>query len=356
VTAVPAVRMVGVTRRFGEHVAVEGLDLDIATGELFTLLGPSGCGKSTTLRMLAGLDAPTAGSIEVGGVDMAGVPAHRRPTSMVFQSYALFPHLDVFENVAFGLRERRVARAEIRRRVEAMLRTVGLDGRARARPGQLSGGQQQRVALARSLVLDPKVLVLDEPLAALDRQLRGQLQSALKQIQQEVGITFVFVTHDQEEAFSLSDRVGVMCEGRLVQVGTPAEVYERPASRFVAEFVGRANVFDVTVVSSEGDRLVVHSEATGRVCAPGTGSLGAGDRAHLVIRPEHVVLCDVARALATGVVEDVSFSGPSVNVAATVQRLGRMAACSHGSQHASVRSGDIVGLTWEWGHAWIVGP
>jgi spermidine/putrescine transport system ATP-binding protein len=225
--ATPAVRLIGLERRFGEVVAVDGVDLDIADGEFFSLIGPSGCGKTTTLRMISGHEHPTGGEIEVKGSPMRAVPAHRRPVTTVFQHYALFPHLDVFENVAFGLRERRTPNDEVRRRVSSILELVRLEGRDRAKPRQLSGGQQQRVALARSLVLDPEVLLLDEPLGALDLKLRKELQLFLKQVQHEVGITFVYVTHDQEEAFSMSDRVAVMLQGRIEQVGRPQEVYQR---------------------------------------------------------------------------------------------------------------------------------
>ena len=221
----PAVRLIGLERRFGDVAAVDGIDLDIADGEFFSLIGPSGCGKTTTLRMISGHEEPTAGQIEVKGQPMRGVPPYRRPVTTVFQHYALFPHLDIFENVAFGLRERRMPNDEVRRRVESMLDLVQLQGRERARPRQLSGGQQQRVSLARSLVLDPQVLLLDEPLGALDLKLRRELREFLKRVQHEVEITFVYVTHDQEEAFSMSDRVAVMQHGRIDQVGSPQDVY-----------------------------------------------------------------------------------------------------------------------------------
>ena len=234
-------------------VAVRGIDLAIADGEFFSLLGPSGCGKTTTLRLISGLEEPTVGRVEVHGRDMTRVPPHRRPVTTVFQNYALFPHLNVFENVAFGLRERRVARAELRSRVARLLELVDLSGRDTARPRELSGGQQQRVALARSLVLNPEVLLLDEPLGALDLKLRKQLQGLLKSVQREVGITFVYVTHDQEEAFSMSDRVAVMNLGRVEQIGGPREVYARPSTLFVAQFVGASNHFPARVVEVLAD-------------------------------------------------------------------------------------------------------
>src|SRR5438876_7350568 len=236
------VRLVGLEKRFGEVTAVDGVDLQVAAGEFFSLLGPSGCGKTTTLRLIAGFEQPTAGRIELDGVDMAQVPPHRRRVNTVFQSYALFPHLNVFDNVAFGLRFREVSKPERHRMVTAALGLVQLEGFERRRPSQLSGGQQQRVALARALILNPSVLLLDEPLGALDAKLRKALQVELKALQEEVGITFVYVTHDQEEALTMSDRIAVMSAGRVMQVGTPTEIYEEPQSEYVADFLGVSNV------------------------------------------------------------------------------------------------------------------
>jgi spermidine/putrescine transport system ATP-binding protein len=238
-----AVDIAGVEKRFGDLVAVRSLDLQIERGEFFSIIGPSGCGKTTTLRMIAGFEDPTAGRISVGGRDMTGVRPYRRPVNTVFQSYALFPHLDVFENIAFGLREAKVGKAEVRARVGEAVSLVQLEGREHSRPRQLSGGQQQRVALARALVNRPEVLLLDEPLGALDLKLRTDMQSQLKDLQRSVGVTFCYVTHDQGEAFSMSDRVAVMNHGLLEQVGTPEDIYHRPASAFVADFVGTANRF-----------------------------------------------------------------------------------------------------------------
>src|SRR5690349_21656376 len=243
----PSVELRSVTKRFDDLVAVDDLSLDLAAGEFFTLLGPSGCGKTTTLRMIAGFERPSEGEIRIEGVDVAGAPPHRRPTNTVFQSYALFPHLSVEDNVAFGLRRKRIARDEIAGRVAAELERVGLSAEAKRRPAQLSGGMQQRVALARALVNLPKVLLLDEPLGALDLKLRKGLQVELKRIQREVGITFVYVTHDQEEALTMSDRIAVMSRGRVEQVGTPEEVYERPATTFVAGFIGVSNLMPASV-------------------------------------------------------------------------------------------------------------
>ena len=238
----PSVQLEQVSKHFDEVVAVRTLDLDLGEGEFFTLLGPSGCGKTTTLRMIAGFEQPTSGSVLIDGEDMARRPAHQRPTNTVFQSYALFPHLSVADNVAFGLKRKKVPGDEISKRVDAELDRVGLSDRATARPSQLSGGMQQRVALARALVNLPKVLLLDEPLGALDLKLRKGLQVELKRIQREVGITFVYVTHDQEEALTMSDRIAIMNEGLVEQIGSPEDVYERPETPFVAGFIGVSNL------------------------------------------------------------------------------------------------------------------
>jgi spermidine/putrescine transport system ATP-binding protein len=247
----PAVELIGVTKRFGDVVAVDRLDLAVDDGEFFSLLGPSGCGKTTTLRLIAGFEFPTAGSVRIHGREVGLEPPNRRPVNTVFQSYALFPHMTVAENVAFGLEMRRLPSAEIAERVRKALDMVQLTHRADARPSQLSGGQQQRVALARALVCEPEVLLLDEPLGALDLKLRQAMQLELKDLQERVGITFVYVTHDQQEALTMSDRIGVMNEGRLLQVGRPEDIYERPTSRFVADFIGDINLLEGRRVDSE---------------------------------------------------------------------------------------------------------
>jgi spermidine/putrescine transport system ATP-binding protein len=281
----PSVSLESVTKRFGGFTAVDDLDLDIGRGEFFTLLGPSGCGKTTTLRMIAGFEEPTQGTVRIDGEDQTGRPAHKRPTNTVFQSYALFPHLSVGDNVGFGLKRQGVANDEIARRVDAELERVGLPGEHNRRPAQLSGGQQQRVALARALVNLPKVLLLDEPLGALDLKLRKGLQVELKRIQREVGITFVYVTHDQEEALTMSDRIAVMNRGRIEQVSGPEDVYERPSTTFVAGFIGVSNLMPGVVADSSGQRMRVRLDAGVEIDVTGNG-FSPGERCHAVVRPE----------------------------------------------------------------------
>lgn len=245
----PLLRIDSVSRRFGEIVALDRVTIDIAENEFFSLLGPSGCGKTTLLRIIAGLEHPDEGTVTLAGEDLVAMPAHRRPVNLMFQSYALFPHLDVAKNVAYGLHRERRPKAEIVERVDEALETVGLAGLGRRRVNELSGGQRQRVALARAMVKRPQILLLDEPLGALDKQIRSQMQQELKRLQHEVGITFVVVTHDQEEAMSMADRIAVLRDGRVEQMASPGELFDRPASRFVAEFIGTTNLFGV------GDRL-----------------------------------------------------------------------------------------------------
>jgi spermidine/putrescine ABC transporter ATP-binding subunit len=280
------VELAGCTRDYGGIRAVAGLDLVVYEGELLSLLGPSGCGKTTTLNLIAGFVLPTAGRVRIDGQDVTDRPAHQRGLGVVFQSYALFPHLSVWENVAFGLRERRTPRAEIERRVRAALALVRLDTRAEHRPAQLSGGMQQRVALARALVYEPRVLLLDEPLAALDKKLREEMRSELREIQRSVGITTIFVTHDQAEALGLSDRIAVMHGGRIEQLGAPREIYERPASRFVAEFIGASTVLRGRATGP--DRVALADNVALRVL--GLAGLRAGEAIELAIRPERIRL------------------------------------------------------------------
>jgi spermidine/putrescine transport system ATP-binding protein len=285
-----AVELEGVTKRFGGFAAVDRMTLQIARGEFFSLLGPSGCGKTTTLRLIAGFEQPSEGAIRLDGEDVASVPPYRRHVNTVFQSYALFEHLDVTENVAFGLRRRKVAKPEIAQRVAEALELVALDERATARPAELSGGQRQRVALARALVNRPSVLLLDEPLGALDLKLRKQMQVELKRIQREVGITFVYVTHDQEEALTMSDRIAVMNRGSFEQVDTPEEVYERPTTTFVAGFIGVSNLMPGEVVQADGATSRVRLDAGLEFETSTNGRIGSGERCHAVVRPEKLRL------------------------------------------------------------------
>ncbi|MFL5882839.1 MAG: ABC transporter ATP-binding protein [Actinomycetota bacterium] len=310
------VRLVGLEKRFEDVTAVAGIDLDVPGGEFFALLGPSGCGKTTTLRLVAGFEQPTAGRILLDGVDMARTPPHKRKVNTVFQSYALFPFLDVADNVAFGLRFQDVGKAEARRRVAEALALVQLQGLERRRPAQLSGGQQQRVALARALVLNPSVLLLDEPLGALDAKLRKALQVELKALQETVGITFIYVTHDQEEALTMSDRLAVMAGGRIEQVGAPAQLYEEPATTYVAGFLGVANLFPATAKGADGGgrcRLRLGDfdlEAAG-------GDTAAAGQVRVVIRPERVQLEPYGSSgpnRVPGMVERLVYQGPATQL------------------------------------------
>jgi putrescine transport system ATP-binding protein len=284
----PLVQFEDVSKHFTGAAAVESLSLDIFEGEFFALLGPSGCGKTTLLRMLAGLETPDSGRILLDGRDLAPIPAYRRPINMMFQSYALFPHLDVENNVAFGLKQDRLPKSEIASRVAQMLALVQLEGYGRRKPHQLSGGQRQRVALARSLVKRPRVLLLDEPLAALDKKLRGETQFEIMNLQEELGLTFIVVTHDQQEAMTMADRIGVMNQGRLIQVATPPEIYEQPNSRWVADFIGDVNLIEGRVLETAGEGIVIAAADAGRLRAGPCGDGKPGDTIWVALRPEKV--------------------------------------------------------------------
>ena|ERR1700688_1147685 len=310
------IELIGLAKSYGDVPAVRGIDLHIRSGEFFSMLGPSGCGKTTTLRMLAGFEQPSAGSILVDGLDLAPVPPNRRPVNTVFQNYALFPFLDVWDNVAFGLKYAKIDKTETARRVDEALDLVRMEPFARRRPAQLSGGQQQRIALARALVLRPLVLLLDEPLGALDAKLRKALQLELKSVQESVGITFVYVTHDQEEALTMSDRLAVMNNGRIEQIGTPEQVYQEPASVYVADFLGSANVLDVDVIGPV---------TSGVACRIGPHTLmvhaaSASGAAKAVVRLERVELSSPDAPGATedntltGLVDRVTYLGPATQV------------------------------------------
>jgi spermidine/putrescine transport system ATP-binding protein len=283
------IRLVELMKRFGSVTAVDGVDLTIPEGEFFSLLGPSGCGKTTTLRMIAGFEQPTSGQVLLDGTDMSGIPPNRRNVNTVFQSYALFPHLKVFDNVAYGLRRARAGRPEIRRRVGEVLEQVRLSEFASRKPAQLSGGQQQRVALARALILKPAVLLLDEPLGSLDAKLRRQLQIELKALQEQVRITFLYVTHDQEEAITMSDRIAIMNHGRVEQAATPREMYEEPATAFVADFLGVSNLMDAQATGSANGAVALDL-GSGIVVEARGGDLSARGTVKVVVRPERVTI------------------------------------------------------------------
>jgi spermidine/putrescine transport system ATP-binding protein len=283
-----AIALESVSKRFGKTSAVDDVTLEIAEGEFFSLLGPSGCGKTTTLRMIAGFEVPDAGRIVLQGRDVTRVTPNKRPVNMVFQQYALFPHMSIYDNVAFGLRVKKVPRSEHRERIVQILRVVELEGLERRRPRQLSGGQQQRVALARALVNRPAALLLDEPLGALDVKLRRQMQLELKRIQNELGTTFVYVTHDQEEALAMSDRIAVMNGGRVEQIGSPREMYEHPQTAFVADFIGSLNVLELRVDELVGGYAVTRLGERERVVVPVSSGAGAGGSLRVAVRPERV--------------------------------------------------------------------
>jgi putrescine transport system ATP-binding protein len=308
------IRIKGVCKRFGDFTAVDNVDLDIEQGELFSFLGGSGCGKTTLLRMLAGFEMPSSGTIEIDGVDVTHQAPYDRPVNMMFQSYAVFPHMNVAKNVAYGLQKEGVSRAEINKRVDEMLELVQLGELKNRKPGQLSGGQQQRVALARALIKRPKVLLLDEPLAALDKKLRERTQFELMNIQDELGITFVVVTHDQEEAMTLSGRMAVMDKGRFQQVGTPKEIYDYPSSRFVADFIGTINTFE-GVVTVVGDKEIqVYSDEAGEsLTALGRQLVDVGQTIEIAVRPEKIFVSkdkpDNDDVCIEGVVDDLGYLG-----------------------------------------------
>jgi spermidine/putrescine transport system ATP-binding protein len=362
----PAIELVNVHKDYlahGDRVqAVRPLDLAIGQGEFFSLLGPSGCGKTTTMRMIAGFEEPTGGTVFLDGQDVTGISPNKRDVNMVFQSYALFPHLNAYQNVAFGLERRKVAKTEIRERVAAIMDIVSLTGMEKRAPREMSGGQQQRVALARALVNRPRALLLDEPLGALDLKLRMQMQVELKRIQREVGITFVYVTHDQGEALTMSDRIAVMDAGRIEQLGTPREVYERPTTRFVAGFIGTSNLLGGRVDSVAGDLAVLTFGPGERVVAPVSGTVSPGDAIEVSVRPEKINLhrtedSATGDCIISGVVTEVVYHGTSTNYTVKTAACPDVVIFDQNASSAEdlANRGDTVFLTWSSQHSYPIG-
>ena len=349
----------GLTKEFAAFTAVDNLDLDVPTGSFFALLGPSGCGKTTTLRMVAGLETPTSGTIRLGEREITYDKPYRRPVNTVFQNYALFPHLDIFENVAFGLRRQK--KKDVDNQVNAMLELVELETQARKRPAQLSGGQQQRVALARALINKPEVLLLDEPLGALDLKLRRAMQIELKRIQTEVGITFIHVTHDQEEAMTMADTIAVMNAGLIEQMGSPDDLYENPGTTFVANFLGQSNLIDGTIKSRSSDLTTVDMHGI-TVSVPAARCHADGDRGWVGIRPEKVLIGDEGEALDApgntipgGVVTDVSFVGVSTQYLVKMSWGQELQVFEQNTGRRRIfRVGDKVELSWRPEYAFLL--
>ena len=362
-TELAAIELKGITKTFHAHgdavTAVKGVDVTIGEGEFFSLLGPSGCGKTTTMRMIAGFDEPTEGAVFLHGKNVVGVPPNKRDVNMVFQSYALFPHMSVLENVAFGLRRKGVAKDEAARRAGEMLEIVDLQGRERRRPRELSGGQQQRVALARALVNRPRALLLDEPLGALDLKLRQAMQVELKRIQREVGITFVYVTHDQNEALTMSDRIAVMNDGLIEQLGSPRDIYERPATKFVAGFIGTSNVLSGTVGHAEPGRAVIEPGPGERIVV--TQDVSAGDEIELTVRPEKIdVRSDPPEGdgcALRGTVNEVVYLGMFTNYNVTTSTGAEVVVFVQNVSSADdvATRGDSVWLSWDPRHSYVIG-
>jgi len=350
-----AIDLVNVTKRFGDVVAVDDVSLKIEDGEFFSLLGPSGCGKTTTLRMIAGLEILSEGEIILHGRSMGETPAHKRPVNTVFQNYALFPHMNVERNVAFGLEMQKVPKEEIKIRVAEALEIVRLPDLAHRRPKELSGGQQQRIALARALINRPEVLLLDEPLGALDLKLRKAMQLELKQLQEQVGITFIYVTHDQEEALTMSDRIAVMNVGKVLQIGSPEEIYERPRTRFVADFIGETNFLEGTVSEINGEDIVVTLEEQAMVKAHCIVPVQEGQAVGVVIRPEKFSLG--ANGMVKGQVQEVIYIGTDTRYVVSVTGTTSVTVREQNldPEHMRLyRVGDEVGLNWNPAHALVL--
>ncbi|MBW8011547.1 MAG: ABC transporter ATP-binding protein [Chloroflexi bacterium] len=351
----PAVELVDVVKRFGDVVAVNDVSLKVEDGEFFSLLGPSGCGKTTSLRMIAGLETATEGDILLRGETMLGIPPFKRPVNTVFQNYALFPHLNVERNVSFGLEMKKIPKEEIETRVVEALEMVRMPDMAKRRPNQLSGGQQQRIALARALVNRPEVLLLDEPLGALDLKLRKAMQIELKQLQEQVGITFIYVTHDQEEALTMSDRIAVMHDGNVLQIGSPEEIYEQPINRFVAGFIGETNFLEGTVNQINGKTIDVSLDEHTIVKAHSNSSAHKGQKVGVAIRPEKISLASTG--MIQGQILEIIYIGTDTryiirlkddtSVTVREQNLNRI-------QSNKYQRGDEVGMNWDPAHALVL--
>ncbi len=351
----PAVQIRSVTKRFDDVVAVDDVDLEIADGEFFAMLGPSGCGKTTTLRMIAGLEFPTTGSLKIFGDEVGTLPPNKRPVNTVFQNYALFPHMSVLDNVSFGLRMQKVERAAANAKAMEMIELVQLGGMDKRKPNQLSGGQQQRVALARALVNEPKVLLLDEPLGALDLKLRQEMQTELKSLQRELGVSFVFVTHDQEEAMAMSDRIAVMDKGKLLQVGPPEEIYERPANRFVADFIGQTNLLEATV--EDEDTVILTNGKKLRAPSPHA----PGTSVAVSLRPEAIHIGEPASTPTEytdtsleGEVASVTYLGHAIDYVVKIDWIDLEVRGDATTGQQRFGAGDPVSVWWDRASDWVV--
>ncbi|WP_169953497.1 ABC transporter ATP-binding protein [Microbispora sp. H11081] len=361
---VPAIELDNVVKEYVSHGevvrAVKGVSLAIAEGEFFSLLGPSGCGKTTSMRMIAGFEEPTQGVVRLHGEDVTNVPPNKRDINMVFQSYALFPHMNVWDNVAFGLKRRKVPDAEIKRRVGEILEVVDLTGREKRRPREMSGGQQQRVALARALVNRPRALLLDEPLGALDLKLRQAMQIELKRIQREVGITFVYVTHDQSEALTMSDRIAVMNDGLVEQLADPREIYERPASKFVAGFIGTSNLLSGTVQRVDGDTAVLAFGDSDRILVPSDGAFSAGQTVDLTVRPEKIKIAKTQPegdlSAVRGTVAEVVYLGTYNSYVVVLGDRTEITVFEQNANDSTITAerGDAVWLSWQPWHSYAL--